>query len=362
MRKVNTSTGDCKDNFVKEEFWKRRALFYFILSILVVFIHNTGYIFYEMDGVPVSHFSKLIVDLLQKTAQQVAVPGFFVFSGIMFFRNYTEDNFKNKFTKRLQTLGIPYLLWNILGIFYTYILAKVPFFAENIRVRETLEKEKILEGIFWFKYQGVNWYIMQLLIFMILSPFIFFILKNKKIGFIFIIVSIIVYIMKINVPILIFEQFAGVYYLIGSYLGIHFWKIIYDMKRISNWYCTIFGMIVCALYFSVFSSICKSFLLDIVIVLIFIYLLWQFILWIPENKMEKISMIVLSSSFWIYETHQFLEPGINKLFYLFTPHNNVFMIINSYGTFIITLLLCISSYVFMSKKMKNLLLILTGRE
>lgn len=51
-------------------------------------------------------------------------PGFFIFSGFLFFykiNNFNKQVYVNKLKKRVKTLIIPYLLWNVIGVLSTPI-------------------------------------------------------------------------------------------------------------------------------------------------------------------------------------------------------------------------------------------------
>lgn len=88
------------------------------LIILVTYAHSYGQVdegyrllFSDWDTY---QFLKLLVS---QTLVKVVVPVFFIISGYLFFANVEEWNFvvyRQKICRRLKTLLLPYLLWNLL--------------------------------------------------------------------------------------------------------------------------------------------------------------------------------------------------------------------------------------------------------
>lgn len=89
----------------------------FPLALAVVYLHCGG-----TAGTHIWHdgLNTEFVDLLRITISHViahvAVPSFFLISGYLYFKEgyFTFSNYKKKQKKRLFTLVIPYLIWNII--------------------------------------------------------------------------------------------------------------------------------------------------------------------------------------------------------------------------------------------------------
>lgn len=107
---------------------------------------------------------------------RIGVPLFYFISGYLFFQNYNNTliEYKNKLSKRIYSLLIPYFLWN----FIAYIV--------YVFITHEMNLSQILES-FWSvsnkegtsPADGPLWFIRNLMIYSILSPFIY-ILNSKK--------------------------------------------------------------------------------------------------------------------------------------------------------------------------------------
>ena len=88
----------------------------FILSVFVMYIHAKNLAYYDFGD---SHGTLIYVlnQIMSETFGRVAVPFFFLQSGYWMFRydiyNKKSDVLKRKLKKKVVSLGIPYLLWNI---------------------------------------------------------------------------------------------------------------------------------------------------------------------------------------------------------------------------------------------------------
>lgn len=95
----------------------------FPLALAVVFIHSAYCPEYEapdfsrLGGMDFFNLLRLCVS---RVIAQIAVPGFFLISGFLYFRKverFTKDVWKRKTKSRLYTLVVPYLLWNVVALF-----------------------------------------------------------------------------------------------------------------------------------------------------------------------------------------------------------------------------------------------------
>ena len=116
-----------------------------------------------------------------------AVPMFFILSGFLFYYSYenTVKGYLKKLKKRAFSLLTPYVIWVVLSGALITALTFAPFFGEL-----DIVKEKAFDPAHFYLYflspaAFPLWYIQQLIIFTIISPLIFVLVKYTR-GFILI--------------------------------------------------------------------------------------------------------------------------------------------------------------------------------
>ena len=116
-----------------------------------------------------------------------AVPLFFAISGFLFYFRYvnTVRCYLSKLKKRLYTLLLPYVIWVVLSGVLLTVLSQFELFAGL-----GIVKEKAFDWahFYWYFVSPAAfplWYIQQLMLFSIISPLIYLLIKYTK-GFILI--------------------------------------------------------------------------------------------------------------------------------------------------------------------------------
>lgn len=112
-----------------------------------------------------------------------AVPMFFMISGFLFFFKYENSikGYKSKIAKRSYSLLTPYLLWAFISAIAILILT---FF--NVTAKLDIVTEHPVTQTVDFLYCFVNppafqlWYLQQLIIFTVISPLIYLLIKYTK--------------------------------------------------------------------------------------------------------------------------------------------------------------------------------------
>lgn len=127
---------------------------HFIMSVLVILIHSIN------NETKFERFFSI-----DSGIGQFAVPLFFIISGFLFFRNIRSmDDARNKLRKRVYTLLIPYLLWNL--IYYMIHLLLKPGSGMSIN--------EVLDAAFTYKYNPAFWFMYQLILLSVISPLMYF--------------------------------------------------------------------------------------------------------------------------------------------------------------------------------------------
>ena len=210
------------------KFSDRVRIYSFLLTVLVIWIHavQPSLVFPE-EGLSGSLWLPA-QQLLGTYLGQIAVPGFFVISGYLFFRNAGGTGavemldktggsaadvrrfFLGKWKSRCRSLLIPYLLWNL--IYYLIYLAAG---------RAELSLQAFLEGLLLYRYNPVFWYLQQLIILTVLSPLVWLLVKTRRTVLPVLILLFLLAVCYASLPFHIVNEDALFYYAAGAAAALH---------------------------------------------------------------------------------------------------------------------------------------------
>jgi surface polysaccharide O-acyltransferase-like enzyme len=327
----------------------------FVLSIMVVFIHNSTFAYYHLSNNP-----GIINNLFSNVIPRVAVPLFFLISSFLFYRNFNYSDISRKYKSRLNSLFIPYLFWNIISMVFAALITYLPFVSSLLSGRELFDPSviSILSGIFLRKYYVPFWFIENLIIFTIFCPIIYSFLKQKYIGAIVVVSVGVLYGFGIELPRSIFYDGSSmIYYLIGSYLGIHYKSVINIKLGRKSHIIGIIGTIMSIVLLFLYPE-------DSVpgIIRVLILLMYCFSFWLVFDFFTKYIKDYwwLSLSFIVFATHLYLQPIIAKLIYIVFPDNIIFAVINYFISPFISIIVMIIISKFLRKFLPSFWKIISG--
>lgn len=113
---------------------------------------------------------------------QVAVPLFFFLSGLLFYKDCEWKNLPNKLYRRIFSLVIPFLIWNLFFVAVFWAISKVPFIADKMNRPADLNTVKDWLLAIWHTKFTPLWFIKYLIIFNLMSPAILLVIRNKYVG------------------------------------------------------------------------------------------------------------------------------------------------------------------------------------
>lgn len=133
------------------------------LIVLVTYAHSYGGVAegYSLLGSGWDSYEVLKI-VMSQTLVKVAMPAFFVMSGYLFFANVEQFNkeiYSQKIRRRIKTLLIPYIIWNLL------MAVKLKTFSLNT---------------FWLPANMPLWFLRDLMIVSLLTPILY--IGIKKLG------------------------------------------------------------------------------------------------------------------------------------------------------------------------------------
>lgn len=161
----------------------------FPLIVLVVFAHSVGAfesptVEWTLDGWNVYHF---IAEMLSRHLFSIGTCWFFVFSGYLFLRYLKEEDFSfqwvwGKWEKRVWSLLIPYLIWNLLAILA--IVLKNELFGLIHLEKSVGELQDVTRGPWYWLFFGPAdfplWFLRDLMLLTLVAPLMYMLFKRFK--------------------------------------------------------------------------------------------------------------------------------------------------------------------------------------
>lgn len=292
------------------------------LSIIVIMIHNQTLVIL-CSKIDYTEINTLFIRILNAGILDIAVPGFFFISGFLFFKNFSLKSYGDVLKKKVHTLMIPYILWNLIGFLYAYCVSNVSFlkqFSSMDTVELTLQT--IFEALFLHKYNTVCWYLLSLMGLIIISPIIEVCIdkKNKAILFLFL---LLVYYFFFHEHMLI-RDFGTLSFVLGGILGKCKPSLVYN-ERIFNINTVTSLVLFLLLTFSrtwitdIAGNNILLMLINHLLRLVQLSFLWNLVGNLAKTSNKK----VINYSFPIYVMHWYVLSIVQKLFVKLIPANNI---------------------------------------
>ena len=349
------------------------------LMLLVIFNHCTG----EVGGV--SLFSGLLQTFLGKIITLSATSCFFLISGFLFFYridNINKNIINGKIKKRFYTLFLPYVLWNGLGI-----IALIG--AKALSGKLLMEKIDLMQLLtyLWCNNQWAAdhsnilgwstamtgpvdlplWYLRDLIVVTLFSPFIYRLVNNYSRGRLFIVIIGVLFIFNIWIQVPGFSAQAFFFWSIGAYLAINKLPIYPNCKTSSK----LVGLLIvitllpivtglkykneCVVLSDIFQRV-------LTIVLVFVFIALSHRLSFKKQTCQWWSLL-LSSTFFVYAIHAFpvLNPiAVVRYIVKYLPSCEVIAVLSYLMTPFIVYTLSVLTYAFIKKLAPKFTAVLSG--
>ena len=159
---------------IQENVSKKITVLNLVLTFFIVFSHWTS--FYPLtafgNASPVGEALAEIFSVLGI----VSIATFFMLSGYLFYRNLdTLEELRSKAARRLLSLGIPFLFWNVIYLIYNIVYGLV---KGNLDIKAI----DVLLGFTLTPFNSPMWYLLALLVFMCLAPLVMSLKKHPHIS------------------------------------------------------------------------------------------------------------------------------------------------------------------------------------
>ena len=234
----------------------------FPMIVLVTYAHSYGSV---ADG-----FSCLSSDwntyeflklLVSQTLVKVAVPVFFIISGYLFFANVKVWNltvYREKMFRRVKTLFIPYLIWNLLMAIKLKTFSWAMFCAywkpAGIQI-DWLGNEQLMTA----PANMPLWFLRDLMIVSLLTPIIY--IAVIRLGFVLMGLLTILYLSGICAFIPGLFAYAVYFFTLGAFLSIRKQDLIMSVRRVEIPTYILCSALVLAMLMSYHTPVFSSFML-----------------------------------------------------------------------------------------------------
>lgn len=282
-----------------------------LLIIMVIFLHSynikqdTTFLF-EPDSF-FSFVNIFIQNIISQGLTRIAVPLFFIISGFLLFQNFNISSYKDKISKRVYTLLIPYLFWTTIAVLIYFLLQSTPGFSQFFNkalIKELSMRELIITA--WIDPRNYPlWFLRDLMILSIFSPLVFlFVKKIPKLFLIILGVSWFFGIPKSSIDFLSYKPEPVLFFTIGAYFAVVSDKLI--GIKISN---------------KLFLYLALTYLVMLIMKAIFITINPESEI-LPIQLIHKVSILLGISVFWFsLDRYKFSQlsslTSFTFLFYVF---------------------------------------------
>lgn len=340
----------------------------FPLIVGVVFIHNYGTSVQVAHGyIGVTHASawvEFVRFFISQGVARIAVPLFFLMSGYLFFLGgWSREKYVSKLKRRLHTLLIPFLFWNIMTLLVfavgEHINQTKLYFANTawppVDSFSILNYIDALVGITGFPISTQFWFIRDLMSLVILVPLIHFLLARKSaLPFIAALFCMwFVHVWPFSWP----SADASFFFTLGAYLSQSGKSVAY-LDKLGPWISVTFlGILI---IHSAFPD--SLFYLHNVAIVFGVPSLWWFTLLAARTAKLKSLLIRLSgASFFVFAAHEPLLNIIRKVSYrLLSPTSGAAILALYFLIPICVITFLVALHHYLLKVMPSFLGVITG--
>ena len=321
-------------------FWKKKSAAGFLMSVLIFFIHLSTFYNYGDTGNLMSAVNGILALTFKEGFTRFVVPLYFIIAGALFFRDYSGEMYVPKLRKRVRTLLIPYLMWNVIWMVFC-IVTSYTFLSRFFVGREkfAVTPLNVLLSLVHHKCNGHFWFVFDLIVFVVCSPLIDFLTRTGKRAICSIGVLLVLSVLGYGIPASVFSTNTSiVYYLIGAAIGKYgFARFLRPSSRrvriLSAVVLLGFGVFN-VVFYERFAGTAKL-VLQYVQYLCCAWAFWNVCDWIPENSIvHRFS----DCSFAVYAMHGNVGACITKLLYLLLPKSEYMAPVNFVLCVVLTLL------------------------
>lgn len=246
-----------------------------------------------------------------------AVPLFFLLSSFLFYRGFHMDQLLPKWKRRIQTLLVPYLIWNTIYFALFALLPRLPFLAQYLNSTPApLTFSELLSSIFLNRYAGFLWFIKTLIVFTLAAPLFYLVFSRRYLGEIVLAALLLLSIFSpaTFLPEISLRWRFILFYAIGAYVGLRF----PDAARISFPRAVRIPLLLAIPLIVALDALLDCELYSLMIIAC---------LWFGLDAGSFTPKRTYGTSFFIYMLHILAFSVIKKIQYALLPHTEGWMLL-----------------------------------
>lgn len=326
----------------------------FPLMLLVVCMHFSG----GGDNTTLLYCNLMQFGLIYFST---AVPIYFAISGYLFWKGNDLFQYKNKIQKRVYSLIIPYLLWNLLFI-VAYCLLNMNFSFQTLYGFVNINANTFndfMVSVFTGKGMPANYplrYLRDLIVCSLLSPLLY--LGVKRLPWVTLILLFIGWCLT--------EGANGRTYLTGlCWFALGMAVKVHNVNiTVLKSYCLplcVISLILALLMPGVYLKLITSYSFYHVLLTIHIAAVLSLSFWVTASTEIQVPKLLSESTFWIYVSHAFVQLAILKMEgYIGLPMTDAILIMLFVVNVSIVTAFCVMTYFIFKKYIPQLTSLLTG--
>lgn len=226
MNSELTETGSVISTYLSNKITHVMAIM--MLFIVYIHFHNCSFLLSSANATDIKMWER-IIDFVSQGISRVAVPTFFMISGYLAFskRDISTKQLMKGFLKRLKTLGLTYILWNVILCVFHVLSTGVSNYIKTGLIQFDFDWTviNIFNVIFNHQYNFAFWYVQQLLILSLVSVVLYYVLKSKWSGMLTVAIFYLIYlnVLELDQYVIISLLFPGLlFYSVGAIIALHY--------------------------------------------------------------------------------------------------------------------------------------------